>query len=224
MALVIAVAYVVFRVSPVAAQGQVYDPLPPPGSAYLRFVNALDGNLDVRPEFLANQLVGATAASRVTAYFVVEKVAGRDLVIDMREANRAGRVTLRAEPGSFVTVVMEAAPDGGIVAVPIVDQTDFNQTRARLAFYNATTACPSATLTLADSGAAVFQNVVPGTAKARSVNPVQANVVASCAGDTVPPFALQGVEAGGMYSIWLMQPASGAVAFLTRDRTTRWKP
>jgi len=210
--------------SPAKGQGQVYDPLPPPGSAYVRFVNSLDDDLEVRPNFLPSQRLGATFADRVTPYFVVEKVAGRDLVFMLKDATRAGQVTLRAEAGTFVTIVAQAGSGQDIGAVPVIDKTDFNQTRARLSFYNTTVGCPSATLALADSGTAVFQDVAPGSAKARSVNPVEADVVASCVGRKAPAFALRGIEAGGMYSAWLMPHASEATAFLTRDVTARWKP
>lgn len=206
------------------AQGQVYDPLPPPGSAYIRFVNSLDDALEVRPDFLPTQRLGATPADRVTPYFVVEKVSGRDLVIGLRDASGAGQVTLRAEAGTFVTIVARAGAGQDIAAVPVIDKTDFNQNRARLSFYNTIVECPSATLALADGGMAVFQDVAPGNAKARSVNPVEADVVASCIGRKAPVFALHGIEAGGMYSVWLMPHASEAIAFLTRDATARWKP
>lgn len=206
------------------AQGQVYDPLPPPGSAYVRFVNSLDGDVEVRPEFLPAQQLGAAQANRVTPYFVVDKVAGRDLVAGMRAGDRAGHVTFRAEAGSFVTVVLWPGPGREIGAVPVIDQADFNQTRARLSFYNATPACPSATLALADGGATVFQGIAPGSAKARSVNPVETGVIASCGEQKAPALALRGIEAGGMYSIWLIQPAAAVTTFLTRDVTARWKP
>jgi len=187
-----------------AAQGQVYDPLPPPGSAYVRFMNSLDGDLEVRPEFLPVQSLGSTSANRVTSYFVVDKVAGRDLAAEIRGMNRVGHATFRVEPGTFINVIVQAGPGRDIVAVPVSDRTDFNQTRARLSFYNASPACPSATLMLADGGTAVFQNIAPGTAKARGVNPVETDVIASCDGHNAPALPLHGLGAGGMYSIWMM--------------------
>jgi len=206
------------------AQNQVYDPLPPPGSAYVRFVNALGGAVVLRPDFLPPQQLGTASLQRVTQYLVVENVAGRNLVVDAQEGERSGRITLHAEPGSFVTVIVQQAAGQALTAVPVVDHTDFNQSRARLSFYNATPDCADASLVLEPSGPAVFQTVAPGTAKARTVNPVTATVRAACAGQAAEPFALSGLEAGGMYSIWLMFPDGHATAFVSRDTTARWHP
>jgi hypothetical protein len=207
-----------------SAQQQVYDPLPPSGSAYVRFVNALGAELTLRPDFLPAQHLGTEPDQRVTTYFVVERVAGRNLSLDAQEGNRSGRSKLVVEAGSFVTVILAQAPSGGIDAIRVVDQADFNQTRARLSFYNATADCAAGALALDPDGPAVFQDVAPGAAKTRSVNPVDAQLRASCVGYPASSFALKGLEAGGMYSIWLMLPGGKPAAFVTRDTTARWRP
>ncbi len=205
-------------------QGQVYDPLPPPGSAYVRFVNATGDEVTVRPDFLAPQHMGTAESGRITVYGVAEHVAGRALGVEVQAGGRTGRATLHAEPGSFLTVLVEPGTGQSLDLVPVVDQTDFNQSRARLAFYNAMPGCASARIVLAAGDVAVFQDVAPGTAKARSVNPVSAPVKAVCAGEPAATLTLSGMEAGGMYSIWLMQPGGTATAFLARDATAKWKP
>jgi hypothetical protein len=210
--------------SPAVAQHQVYDPLPPPGSAYVRFVNSLANEVSLRPDFLPPQQLGTLPEQRVTPFYVVEKVGGRDLRLQMLENKEAGQTTLHAEPGNFVTVIVEHPAGGDLMAVPLIDQTDFNQSRARLSFYNATPACGAARLAVDPDGPAVFQDIIPGTAKARSVNPVVARVRASCTGLIAPVFGLEGLEPGGMYSIWLMMQGAGVAAFITRDTTTPWKP
>jgi hypothetical protein len=209
---------------PALAQNQVYDPLPPPGSAYIRFVNAVDKDVMLKPDFLPPQQLGTSPSQRVSPYYVVEKVAGRDLALQMQEIDETGHITLHADAGSFVTVIVEHPAGQDVTAAPFVDHTDFNQSRARLSFYNATPACDDAALMLDPNGPTVFKDVLPGTAKARSVNPVVARVRASCTGRTPALFGLEGLEAGGMYSIWLMMPGASVAAFLTRDATTPWKP
>ena len=208
---------------PAAAQGQVYDPLPPPGSAYVRFVNASGDAVTVRPDFLPNQLLGTGAAERVTPYAVVQNVQGKTLALQVQANARSGQVSFTAEPGSFNTMLVQAARDASLQAVQIVDKTDFNQSRARLSFYNAMPDC-AATLAIAPDGPVVFQDVAPGTAKARSVNPVAVAVDAGCARGGRAPLDLAGLEAGGMYSIWLMPGSGGATMLLTRDTTAKWKP
>jgi hypothetical protein len=217
--------------STAAAQGQVYDPLPPPGSAYVRFVNASTEDIVLHPDFLATQRLGAAGAQRITAYLVVENVAGKRLGVQMQAGSTVGEASFSAAPGSFNTVLVEraghlgeqAGPGQALQAVQVVDRTDFNQSRARLSFYNATPACGSAALAIVPDGPAVFQDLAPGTATARSVNPVTAAVKASCTGQAAAPFDLKDMEAGGMYSIWLMQDGDGVISFLTRDATAKWK-
>lgn len=207
----------------VSAQNQVYDPLPPPGSAYVRFVNAADGALTVKPDFAGVQQLGADAAQRVSPFLPIEKVAGRVLSLDVQAGTRMVKASLKADAGSYVTVVIESDPAKGLVVVPVVDNTEFNQSRARLSFYNATS-CAAASLTIDPDGPVVFPDVAAGTAKARSVNPVTAKIHATCDGKPVASIALEGMEAGAMYSVWLMGAGVSPQSFLTRDATAKYKP
>ena len=170
--------------------------------------------MTVRSDFLATQTLGTDPAHRVTTFLVAEKVAGRQLGLDARAGSLAKHVVLHAEPGSFNTIILEQSGGNGapgLTVVPVVDNTDFNQSRA-------------GGLLLDPNGPAVFADVTPGAAKARSVNPVAAPVRATCGGQSAPTFALEGMEAGGMYSVWLMQPGQALTAFMSRDTTAKWKP
>lgn len=210
--------------APAWAQGQVYDPVPPRGSAYVRLVNVLPGEVTVRPDFWPQQRLGLAPAQRVMAFTTVENVANRQLRIEFQEGTRRGQANFRVEPGSFVTVLLHAAANGSIVATPVVDSPDFNRARARLAFYNAMAECPAANLSINPSGPAIFEGVPSLATRARSVNPVSAEIRALCGDRASPPFALDGLEAGGMYSIWMIQAGPNPVAFLTRDTTAVWRP
>lgn len=190
------------------AQQFLYDPEPPAGSAFLRFVNAGAAELALRPDFAAARTLGATSETRVTPYAVVERVAGRALAVD------GTAITL--QPGSFNTLIV--TPAGRRL---VVDQAEFNQLRARLTYYNATADCAEGKLSLAPGGQAVFQGVAPGEGRSRAVNPAAARLIAGCASGEAPEFALEGLVAGGMYSIWLMRPGATAIAFLSRDSTER---
>jgi hypothetical protein len=109
-------------------------------------------------------------------------------------------------------------------ATPAVDQAQFNQVRARLSFYNASTACAAGGLALEPEGQAVFANIAPGAGRMRAVNPVTAQVRVSCGAARSAPFALSGMEAGGKYSVWLIAPSGQPIGFVTRDVTTAWRP
>lgn len=206
------------------AQGQVYDPVPPRGSAYLRLVNVLPGEVTARPDFLPQQRLGAAPAQRVMAFTAVENVANRQLRIEFQEGQRRGQASFRIEPGSFVTVLLHATANGGIAATPVVDSPDFNRARARLAFYNAMPDCAAAGISIQPSGPAVFEGVPSLATRARSVNPVAAEIRALCGDRGSAPLTLEGMEAGGMYSIWLISGAPQPQAFLTRDTTAVWRP
>lgn len=204
-------------------RGAVYDPLPPAGSAYVRFVNALGGEVSLKPDFLPAQRLGTEPSQRVTPYAAVGGVAGRTLTLEASLAQKTGRATLKAEPGSYTTVILHRGEDGSLAATPVPDQAEFNRARARLSFYNAAPDCPEAGLGI-EGGPAVFEQVAPGTVKTRSVNPVTARLRATCGSQAAPPLALEGLEAGGMYSIWLMRTEGGIASFVTRDTTARWTP
>lgn len=210
--------------APAWAQNEVYDPEPPRGSAYLRFVNGLGAPVELRPDFAQPLRLGAGTADRVGPYRVVERVAGRALAVEAREGSRSGRATLSAPADGFVTVLVHAGPDGAIRLSAVTEEMNFNRARVRLGFYNALATCPQATLRLEPDGPAVFEGVPPGEGRQRTVNAVRAPVRAACAGAVNAGFALEGLEAGASFSTWLVPGADGRpVAFLSRDVTTPWR-
>ncbi len=199
------------------AQQFLYDPEPPPGSAFLRLVNATPEELAVRPDFTAARTLGTTPATRVSPYIVVEGVAGREARLEFG----TGRTSLRLEPGGFTTLLL-LRRGNTLLAEALRDESGFNQMRARLTFYNATPDCADGRLALHPGGQAVFEGLAPSRGRSRTVNPAAAQLQASCEAGPSPPFALEGLEAGGMYSIWLMRPGAGTpISFMTRDTTER---
>ena len=209
---------------PAMAQVALYGVQPPPGSAFVRFVNAAGWAVSVEPDFTPAQTLGVGPVQRVSAYAVVDRVAGRVLTLDARQGDHAVHTTLHVTPGSFVTVIIQSAPGGGLAVMPVVDEADFNQARARLAFYNATAACSAGSLLLEPKGVSVFSDVAAGTAKMRSVNPVTAQLRAACAGQTQADLSLDGMQVGSSYSVWLMLPDGHPIAFVTHDVTQPYKP
>ena len=208
------------------ARGQeaLYGKQPPRGSAFVRFVNATPGAAVVTTDFQDELHLGAGTADRVGAYTVVERAAARSLTITVKEGGHEGRFTYKAAADGYATILLQQTANGAVAFVPITDQAEFNQTRARLAFYNAAPTCASAGVGLDPSGPAVFQDVATGTTKSRTVNPVQATVRATCAGQPGPTVALSGMDLGASYSIWLMQPEGKAVLFMAPDVSAKYKP
>ncbi len=209
---------------PAAGQEALYGAQPPPGSAFIRFVNATGATVEIRPSFLASSTLGTAGPSRVGPYAVVEHVAGKSFAVDVRSAGHAAQATLTLAPDSFNTVLVRDDPPGALSAMAVKDGVEFNQARARLSFYNATPACPAAGLALVPAGTAVFSDVAPGTMRTRSVNPVKASIRAGCTGQTADDVLLDDMEVGGSYSVWLMLPDGHPATFITRDRTLPYKP
>ena len=53
---------------------------------------------------------------------------------------------------------------------------------------------------------------------ARSVNPAAATVVvASCGAEKAKPLDLGKLDAGGLYSVWMMKPGGQLTAFMAHD-------
>ena len=207
---------------PAAAQEALYGAQPPAGSAYVRFVNATAAPVVVASPVLPDQTLD-TAAHRVTPYSVVEKVAGHPLSLAVRSGGKSVSASLPLTPDGFATVLLRPSADGGVSATVAPDGAEFNQARARLSFYNATSSCAAGTLSVVPAGTAVFADVAPGANKNRSVNPVTATIRAACTGAAAPDLALGGMEIGGSYSVWLMQPSGTPLAFISRDTTLPYK-
>ncbi len=201
------------------AQEALYGPQPPKGSAYVRIVNALGEKVDVKPDFRAPLSLGASGVARVSAYDVVEKVAGKPLKLSFSAGGKTISGTAQADPDGFLTILL--LPDAaGAKVVGVADVAEFNQTRTRLTFYNATPDCAGAQLALDPGGQAVFKDVDAGASKTRAVNSVTANVRATCADKSAEPVALSGLEAGGMTSVFLVIDGGKPSAFVVKDVAT----
>jgi hypothetical protein len=208
---------------PATAQQVLYEPPPPPGAAQVRFFNALPGTTTVRPDFAAALTLGTEPAQRISRYTVVPAVAGKSFSLTISSGGRQQVLPLALEPNKQVTVLLLA--QGPLLrARAVVDEVEFNQTRARLRFYNATPDCNDAALVVANGGPRVFGEVPAGEARMRAVNPVVAEVQAGCAAGQAPVFPLRNLEVGAGYSIWLMAPAGALAAFVTADGNRPWAP
>lgn len=194
----------------------LYEQRLPEGFAFLRLANALPDAVTVKPDFGPEVRLGAEGATRIGAYLIGEGVAGRPVILRVTEGATTTEVTIRVTAGGSNTVLLQRQ-GGGLVATVVRDTTEYNQTRARLTFYNAIPGCVEGALALAPAGTAIFTAVAPNAMRSRTINPVRATVLANCTGQQAPPLALGALEAGGQYSVWLMAPAGVPVAFLARD-------
>ena len=145
---------------------------------------------------------------------------GKTVELQIQAGGKTAKASVQPKSGAFVTIVLQPA-DGGVAAALISDKPEYNQLRARLSFYNATADCTAGSLTEASgaeaSGQAVFAAVAPESGVARSINPVTAKLVAGCSAGKAPPLDLGQLEAGGLYTVWMMRPAGELIAFVAHD-------
>ena len=197
------------------AQILLYAQRLPEGTVYIRLASALPEAASVQTDFAGKVDLGADGATRISPYFVAGNAGGKTVSLQVNEGGKTATATFEPKSGTFITVVLH--PKGDAVTASIVaDKPEYNQLKARLTFYNATNDCPAGSLA-EQVGRPVFSNVPPDGVQARSINPVAATVTAACGGGKAPPLPLGQLEAGGLYSVWMMHPAGQLTTFVAHD-------
>ena len=178
---------------------QLYAPKLPEGSAFVRVVNPLDTAMQVRVNQGAS--VDLSAASTVASPFqVVDSRQPVRLTVNGRELKE-----LNAPKNAWVTLILDRDP--AVAPRLVVDpQPRGKDLRAELNIYNLSAGCEKATVQLAN-GASVF-NALPFNGQAqRTINPVQATLIASCGQSAGLPLKLEPFKAGDRYSLFLVGPS-----------------
>lgn len=197
------------------AQILLYAQRLPEGTVYIRLANALPGAASVQTDFAGKVDLGGDDAARISPYFVAVSAGGKKVSMQVSQGGKTATATFEPKSGTYITVVLHPSADG-VTAAIVTDKPEFNQLKARLTFYNATGDCAAGSLA-EGAGRPIFQSVAPNAAQARSINPVAAVVTAACAAGKVAPLDLGKLNEGGLYSVWLMQPAGKLMAFLAHD-------
>lgn len=174
---------------------RLYAARAPAGSAYVRVVNP--GGPALAIAFAGKRGMLDTRHPPATDYRIVN--ASRPMVL---EVNGRALPPIAVQAGTFNTI---AVIDGA--ALPLLDALDNrDDLKAELRFYNFARGC-QASLALR-SGGAVFANVDYPAGVKRNINPVKAELVATCAGGgTSSPVALPTLKSGDHASLFLSGPA-----------------
>ena len=196
------------------AQPMLYAQRLPEGTVYIRLASALPAAATVGTDFAGPVSLGDADATRISPYFVAGNAGGKTVTLQVNEGGKTATATIQPKSGTFITVVLEEK-GAGVTAAIVTDHPEYNQLKARLTFYNATSDCPAGSL--AQGGRAVFSNVGPNGVMARSVNPSNATVVAACGEEKAKPLDLGMLDAGGLYSVWMMKPGGQLTAFMAHD-------
>ncbi|HEX8544823.1 MAG TPA: alginate O-acetyltransferase AlgF [Pseudomonas sp.] len=175
---------------------QLYAPTLPEGSAWVRVVNPSDGAVQVSVD--QKPSIALSAQTIVASPFQV---------VDSRQPLRVsvnGRELkgLSVPKNALVTLVL----DSDLAAPPrvVIDpQLRGKDLRAELNVYNLNAGCEKADIKLA-TGASVFSQVPLRGQAQRTINPVQATLIANCDQAASLPLKLEPFKAGDRYSLFLV--------------------
>ena len=175
---------------------QLYAPKLPEGSAWVRVVNPSDSAVQVSVD--QKPAVALSAQSLVASTFQVVD-SRQPLIITVNGRPLKG---LSVPKNALVTLVL----DNEFAAAPrvIIDpQLRGKDLRAELNVYNLSAGCEKADIKLAN-GASVFSQLPLKGQAQRTINPVQATLIASCEQSASLPLTLEPFKAGDRYSLFLV--------------------
>jgi alginate O-acetyltransferase complex protein AlgF len=205
-------------ISPAAAQeiGKLYATRPPPGSAFIRVASVGDIKLGTKLHINTRDLpiVDNDVASR---YRAVRAVASIKLSID----GAAVGENVAFLPDRFYTVVV--AREGDNWTSRAIDEGqggNASDLKAQLRFFNLMPGC-EATLRIAE-GPTVFDAVAFTAVKSRAINPVEAQLEATCGGSNVA-LKLPQLRAGDHYSLFLTATGGKGVLSGQFDETEPYR-
>lgn len=171
--------------------GRLYAKRPPSGSAFVRVAR----ESPMQPDALV-EMNGASLPIEKTEvasrYRVVR--AGTPIILVIKDAAVSESVT--PQPDRFYTIAL--ARDG---SSHVIDEGQGRATdlKAELRFFNLMGAC-KASLKIA-GGPTVFDEIEPRNLKSRAINPVEAELEASC-GENHASFKLPPLRSGDHYSLF----------------------
>lgn len=191
-----------------AQEAALYVTGPSRASGYVRFVNTSVYRVQVAIPSSGQSLKLAPADDeRISPFYPVPADENQRARIQVREASAPLVLNVTAE--EFVTVTIHADASYSVMRE---SPEDFNALKARVAFFNASTQCPAATLRVRQTGAPVFREISPGKAAYRLVNPVRADLDVTC-GDggqaSVDTLDFGALAAAKRYSVFLIPDGKG---------------
>lgn len=203
-----------------AADIPLYDTGPSQDAAFVRFVNARSGAMEVKAVG-GSQSTTTLQSSQPTSPFY--SVRGNAAVKGIfKSASLQSDVALKIKPGEFATVV--AMPGNTTIKQTVLRESpdDFNALKVSLALYNLDAQCAGAGLNVLGRNATLFENVANGTLQRRVLNPVSLSVQLLCKGQVRPAtLALGNLQAGQRYSVFVMPEGASAKLLIASDAVAR---
>ncbi|TBU76921.1 alginate O-acetyltransferase AlgF [Phytopseudomonas daroniae] len=199
-----------------AAGIPLYPTGPSEDAAFLRFVNAGEGALELAAAGSEARL-RLEGEERVSDFLTVP--AGRAVKGSLSRGGQRHELDVTVEPGEFTTVVGLPGAGAALELATVREQPDdFNALKASLAFYSLDGRCADAGLRVAGRSVEIFTAVAEGSVQRRSINPVNLSVQLSCAGAPAgEALALGELRAGERYSVFLVPSSEGPRLFQAKD-------
>lgn len=199
----------------VLAEPQLYETGPSEVSSYVRFVNATDAALEITAAKGAKIALSAAADGRASRFFTVKS--GVKLTANVLSNGRKTTVEVSGKPWEYITVAILPG-DAAKLKTQLVRETpdDFNAMRASVSLFNLDASCAAATLQGGAKSATILEGVKPYAVQRRLINPVKLSASARC-GDAPAEVDLGQLEAGGRYSVFLMNLKKTRQAWFVRD-------
>ncbi len=198
-----------------AEEPKLYPTGPDADAAFIRFVDALSGPLEIRAGKDARIALNASNSSTWQAVR-----AGTSLALTLHHGGQSQAIEVSAQPSEFVTIA--AIPDGKSgwkTEVCREAPSDFSAFKVSLGLMNMAQNCPSATIKLAGKDIAIVEDVPPGTIKRRQINPVALGVELYCQRQrTGEPKDLGSLRAGERWTVLVYPSSEGPRLLPMQDR------
>jgi alginate O-acetyltransferase complex protein AlgF len=201
--LALAAAGLIWLAAGAAPAGLLYDPEPPPNSAYVRVINAtpkamaevsVDGRARIRD----------LAANEASEYLVLP--AGKRTLSIAGAGGPAASLAVDVVAGRAVTIAFAGAAKPWIFE----DKANTNLAKAVLAIYHLNAGAGPVDVLAANGATKVVTGLAPGASQGLTVNPIKVDLSAVASG-TGSPLASASVamQPGGTYSLMLFPGARG---------------
>jgi len=199
----------------VHAEPKLYPTGPAEDAAFIRFVDALGGPLEVRADKDAR--IELTAESS-TSWQAVK--ARAPLRATLSHGGKSEVVEVSVQPSEFVTVAAIAdGASGWKVELGRESPTDFSAFKVSLGLLNLAADCPSASIKLTGKDVVIVEDVAPQAIKRRQINPVALGVDLYCQGKrTGTPVNLGSLRAGERWTLLVRPTSEGARIMPVLDR------
>ena len=226
VAIAFAITALIATTSPAVAQnrGDLYDPEPPPDSAYVRVVvvgsdRAAELFVDDKPRHQK------LSSGEVSDYMILPQGKHTIAVRGAGKAPAGVSYLLDVQKGKALTVAFSGLTPGSTTTI-FEDKTNTNKLKAILSVYNLDSRTGNLDVVTGDGNTKVFTNLAYGSSNAMLVNPISVDLIATRAGggaSLLPGAANLSMTQGGAYSVFFVPDAKGSlIARPLQNKTERF--